>query len=106
MGYNVCMGNKVDIYECKHFEYEYDDFGKYCWCHCPESGYWECPAEQIYAMQFCPCFMRGKLRGTWEPDAYEIDYGEKFKKKMVKEANERELKEFAMLKYLKRKYES
>ena len=29
------MGNKVAIYECKHFEYEYDDFGKYCWCCLP-----------------------------------------------------------------------
>ena len=100
------MGNKVDIYECKHFEYEYDDFGKYCWCHCPESGHRECPSEQIYAMQFCPRFIRGKLRGTWELDAYEIDYGKKFKEQMVKEANERELKELATLKYLKRKYES
>ena len=97
---------KTNVYECAHFEYEYDDFGKYCWCHCPESGYRECPSENIYAMQFCPCFKKGKLRGSWEPDEYELEYGEKFKKKMVKEANERELKELAMLKYLKRKYES
>jgi hypothetical protein len=55
-------------------------------------------------MQFCPCFKKGELRGSWEPDEYEREYGEKFRKRMVNEANERELKERAMLHYLKEKY--
>lgn len=99
------MGNKVAIYECKHFEYEYDDFGKYCWCHCPESGHRECPSKYIYAMQFCPCFKKGKLRGTREITEAEIEQAQKFKRMMVNEANERELKERAMLHYLKEKYD-
>ena len=23
----------VDIYQCAYYEYEYDDLGKYSWCH-------------------------------------------------------------------------
>ena len=98
--------NKTKVYECKHFEYEYDGFGKYCWCHCPESGHRECPSEYIYAMQFCPYFNQGKLCCTREITEAEIEQAHEFKQMMVNEANERELKERAALKYLKRKYES
>ena len=98
--------NKTKVYECAHYEYEYDGFGKYAWCHCQESGHRECPAEYIYSMQFCPCYKQGNLRGEWVVSDAEIKFAEDFRKQMEQERTDRETEERALLKHLKEKYES
>lgn len=98
--------NKTKVYECAHYEYEYDGFDKYAWCKCRESGHRECPAEHIYSMQFCPCYKQGNLRGEWVVSADEIKIAEDFRKQMEQERKDKETQERAMLKYLKEKYES
>ena len=96
--------NKTKVYECAHYEYEYDGFDKYAWCKYRESGHRECPAEQIYSMQFCPCYKQGNLRGEWVVSANEIEIAEDFRKQMEREQKGREIQERALLKYLKEKY--
>ncbi len=98
--------NKTKVYECAHYEYEYDGFDKYAWCHCRESGYRECPAEQIYAMQFCPCYKQGNLRGEWEITNQDKAMAQEFQARVLEEARKREIEERALLKHLKEKYES
>ena len=98
--------NKTKVYECAHYKYEYDGFDKYTWCRCRESGYRECPAEQIYAMQFCPCYEKGNLRGEWVVSVNEIKVAEEFRKKIEQDKRDVEAKERALLKYLKEKYEN
>lgn len=98
--------NKTKVYECAHYEYEYDGFDKYAWCHCRESGHRECPAEHIYSMQFCPCYEKGNLRGEWVVSGNEILEAEEFRKRIEQDKKDAEAKERAMLKYLKEKYES
>jgi len=71
---------KESVYECAHFEYEYDDFGKYCWCHNEKSGTNECDCDRIYAQQFCPFYKKGKLRGKWVISDEDINAAEEFKK--------------------------
>lgn len=69
----------VNVYECAHFEFEYDDLGKYSWCHCKNMPTRECDCHYIYAQQFCPCFEKGSLRGKWVPSEDEIAIAEKFR---------------------------
>lgn len=97
--------NKTKVYECAHYEYEYDGFDKYAWCHCKESGHRECPCDIIYAMQFCPCYKQGNLHGEWVVSADEIKIAEDFRKQMEQERKNREIEERALLKHLKEKYE-
>jgi len=47
---------KTKIYPCKHFEYEYDDWGKYCWCHNRDNPSRECDIEYKFCMDLCPFF--------------------------------------------------
>lgn len=98
--------NKTKVYECAHYEYEYDGFDKYAWCHCQESCHRECPAKQIYSMQFCPCYKQGNLRGKWVVSENEIEIAEDFRKQMEQERKNKEIEECALLKHLKEKYES
>lgn len=97
--------NKTKVYECAHYEYEYDGFDKYAWCKCRESGHRECPAEQIYSMQFCPYYKKGNLCGEWVVSENEIEHAEDFWKKMGQEQKNKEIEERALLKRLKEKYE-
>jgi len=79
------MNNKeTAVYECKHFEYEYDDLGKYCWCHNEESGRQMCDCHRIYAQQFCPFYEKGKLRGKWVIDESDMEAARKFVKEFQK----------------------
>lgn len=82
--------SKTKIYECAHFEYEYDDFGKYAWCHNCDSGHSECPSDYIYGMQFCPFYRQGKLRAEREVTEYEKACALKFKSKMEAKLHERQ----------------
>ena len=75
---------KIDIYECAFFKYEYDEFGKYCLCHCKNMPSHECSCHYIYAQQFCPCFDKGRLRGRWAPTEAEIECAKKFEEQTSK----------------------
>lgn len=71
---------KESVYECAHFEYEYDDLGKYRWCRNRESGRAECNCDYIYAQQFCRFYEKGELRGKWVIGDVEKQAAEEFKK--------------------------
>ena len=95
--------NKVKVYECLH--YEYDDLGKYPWCHSKDINCRECKFKHIYAQQVCPCYKRGKLRGEWIPQGQEVEETEEFKKLRAKELQEQEAAWRSLYGYLKAKYE-
>lgn len=99
---------KTKVYECYHYEYEYDDLGKYCWCHNGKMPRNECNVVRkgFYCQQFCPGYKKGKLRGSWVIEDWEKKEAEEYKTKMVNEAKEKEAEERALLKYLKEKYEN
>ena len=97
--------NKVKVYECFHYEYEYDDLGKYAWCRSNDMKCSECKFEHTYAQQACPCYKQGKLRGEWIPGRSELAEVEEFKKQRAKELQEQEAAERALYEYLKAKYE-
>ena len=97
--------NKVKVYECLHYEYEYDDLGKYSWCHSRDMNCSECKFECIYAQQACPCYKQGKFRGEWVPQGREVEEAEEFKKKHQRELQEQEAAERFLYEYLKAKYE-
>lgn len=46
------------FYGCSHFEYEYDDFGKYCWCRNPKNPSNRCDVEHEFCMKFCPWYKK------------------------------------------------
>lgn len=71
------------VYECAHFEYEYDDLGKYRLCRNRESDRAECNCDYIYAQQFCPFYKKGKLRGKWIISDADKQAAEEFKKTFV-----------------------
>ena len=51
---------KYTFHSCKHFEYEYDGYGKYCWCHNPKSNKRECDVKYTFCMKFCPYYKKDK----------------------------------------------
>ena len=69
---------KEDVYICKYWAYIDDDLGSYC--HNEKSGRIECGCKRTYAMQFCPFYERGKLRGKWVIDDVDKQAAEEFKK--------------------------
>ena len=75
---------KTAVYECVHYEYEYDDLGKYAWCHNRGIPCRECPADTVYAMQFCPGYAQGRRRGRWEITDREKKDAERMKHKFAK----------------------
>lgn len=93
-------------FQCSHYEFEYDDLGKYCWCHNKNIPSRECMCKNIFQMNACPGFNRGErfsfLTMTKE-DKLDL---KKFKEQLMKEAQDREVEERALLKYLKSKYEN
>ena len=98
---------KTKVYECYHYEFDYDDLGKYCWCHNRDIPCQECNVGKgFYCQQFCPGYKKGNLKGSWVISDWEKDEAKKFKAKMVNKAKEKEAEERALLKYLKEKYES
>ena len=98
------MTKKVQVYECDHYEYEYDDLGKYSWCHSRDIDCRECKFEHIYAQQVCPCYKKGKLRGEWIPGSNELKEAEDFLHDLAKKQKEVEIAERELYEKLKQKY--
>ena len=98
---------ETKVYECYHYEFEFDDFGKYFICHNINIPGHECKVmrNSPYCQQFCLGYKKGNLRGKWVIADWEKEEVEKFKAKLAQEAKDRETKERAMLDYLKAKYE-
>lgn len=46
------------IYECEHYEYEYDGFDKYAWCHSKECLSRECIVDYIFCQDLCPFYKK------------------------------------------------
>ena len=49
---------KRRIYECEHYEYEYDDLGKYAWCHSKDCLSRECIVEYKFCQDLCPFYKK------------------------------------------------
>ena len=97
---------KTKVYECIHYEFDYDDLGKYHWCHNRNIPGHECNVGRgIYCQKFCPGYKKGNLRGSWVISDWEKKDAEEYKKKIAAEAKEAETKERALYEYLKKKYE-
>lgn len=97
---------KTKVYECIHYEYDYDDLGKYHWCHNRNIPGHECNVGRgIYCQKFCPGYKKGNLRGSWVISDWEKKDAEEYKKKIAAEAKEAETKERVLYEYLKKKYE-
>jgi len=97
---------KKKVFDCAHFEFEYDDLDKYRWCHNPDSGCRECMCDDIFQMNVCPFFKRGNRASFLEMTDYYKDSVKQFLEKIQQKAKEKEIEERAMLKYLKEKYEN
>ena len=98
---------KTRVYECAHYEYDYDDLGKYCWCHNSDIPDRECNVGRgFYCQQFCPGYKKGELKGSWVISDWEKEEVEEYRTRLVNEAKKREIEERALLKHLKEKYES
>lgn len=91
---------KTEVFECVHYEYDYDDFGKYAMCHQPDSGCYECPSTYKYGMQFCPFYKKGKSVGKIEVPDYVIKHAKEFKAEMEAELNKRKEKALSTLCHL------
>ena len=96
---------KTKVYECAHYEYDYDDLGKYCWCHNQSIPGHECNAGRIYCQKFCPGYKKGKFMGSCVISDWDKKDAEEYKKKIASETKEAETKERALYEYLKKKYE-
>ena len=97
---------KTKVYECKHYEFDYDDLGKYNWCHNDSISSYECivPCRGFYSQQFCPGFKKGNLRGQWVISDWEKKEAADFKSQIAKKAIETEAAERALYEHLKKKY--
>lgn len=71
---------KESVYACKHWEYEYDDFGKYSMCYNRNCKLQACDCKRIYAQQFCPFYEKGELRGKWVIGDEDKQAADEFKK--------------------------
>lgn len=72
----------MKVYECKHFEYDYDDFDNYYLCHATPmifNNKLECTTKCKYARKFCPYYEKGKLIGDWKISKDELTEAKKFK---------------------------
>lgn len=49
---------KIRVYECEHYEYEYDDLGKYAWCHSRNCLSRECIVDYKFCQDMCPFYAR------------------------------------------------
>ena len=54
----MAKSNKKRIYECEHYEYEYDDLGKYAWCHSKDCLSRECIVEYKFCQDLCPFYKK------------------------------------------------
>lgn len=76
------------IYECEHYEYEYDDLGKYAWCHNRECLSRECVIEYKFCQELCP-FYKKNTEGRY----IDIDFDDHYK--AIYDNCKRDLKEKA-----------
>lgn len=98
---------KTKVYECLHYEAEYDDLGKYYWCHNSSIPCNECNAGRgYYCQQFCPGYKKGQLQGEWEITNKDKALAQEYQARVLEEARKREIEERALLKHLKERYES
>ena len=95
---------KKKWWRCAHFERDYDDWGKYSYCHNKDCPHRDCVADNIFQMSVCPFFKKGEVSGFFDSTGYEKGM-EEFKKRMESEMKQKEIEERALLKYLKEKYE-
>lgn len=104
---------KHTFYKCKHFEYEYDGFGKYCWCHNPKTQNRECDVKYTFCMKFCPYYKKdNNEKFTIALTDYDKEMMAEAKKKLAEWKSERaaekaaaEKAEYERYLQLKKKYE-
>lgn len=96
---------KTKVYKCFHYDAEYDDLGKYYWCHNSSISCNECNAGRgYYCQQFCPGYKKGNYKGEWVISDWEKKEAEAYKVKLDKEAADHEVYERALYEHLKKKY--
>lgn len=49
---------KIRVYECEHYEYEYDGWGKYAWCRSGDCLSRECIVDYKFCQDMCPFYAR------------------------------------------------
>lgn len=101
----MCVDGKKKYWQCAHFEYEYGDLDRYCWCHNKLIPSRECKCKNIFQMNACPGFCRGERYVFLTMTKDDILDLERFKEAVRKESLEREMQEISVLRYLKQKYE-
>lgn len=65
---------KMRIYECEHYKYEYDGFDKYAWCHSKDCLSRECIIEYKFCQDLCP-FYKKNAEGRY----IDIDFDDRCK---------------------------
>lgn len=95
---------KRKFWQCAHLEREYDDLGKYAWCHSRECNSRECICDSIFEMNVCPYFKKGESSCFLEYSDYDKMKVAEFLAKIKKEQDEIEAKERALYEQLKKKY--
>jgi len=91
------------VYDCEHFEFEYDDWGKYAWCHCMDNPDRECMVEWKTCIDLCPFYK--KKKGSYRMFEYTKtdEYLRKeFKEKLADKFNEVERRFASLTNELKR----
>ena len=56
---------KTRVYKCEHFEFEYDDLGRYCWCHNPKNPSRECDVQWKVCAKYCPYYKKKTGRSAY-----------------------------------------
>ena len=54
----MAKSNEKHIYECEYYEYEYDDWGKYAWCHSKDCLSMKCIVEYKFCQDLCPFYKK------------------------------------------------
>ena len=107
-------GKKVRVYDCDHYEFDYDDLGKFYWCHCKDNPKRECDVDWIFCMKYCPYFKKKpgsfRLVELTERDKMRIEQAKKKLEdwKAAKSAEKAALEqaEYELYLRLKTKYET
>lgn len=84
----MAKSNKKRIYECEHYEYEYDDWGKYAWCHSKDCLSRECIVDYKFCQDLCPFYEKNQ-----EGRCIDIDFDDRCKE--IHERCKAELREKA-----------
>ena len=76
------------IYECEHYKYEYDDQGKYTWCHSKDCLNKKCIIDYIFCQDICPFYKKNT-----EGQHIDIDFNDYYKE--IRERCKADLREKA-----------